>query len=53
MLSKVILQAHIDKVETYFDRADKVVIVTHVSPDGDALGSSLGLYHFLSVHGRP
>ena len=52
MLSKVILQAHIDKVETYFDRADKVVIVTHVSPDGDALGSSLGLYHFLSVHGK-
>lgn len=46
MLSKVILQAHIDKVETYFERADKVVIVTHVSPDGDALGSSLGLYHF-------
>lgn len=34
MLSKVILQANIDKVETYFDRADKVVIVTHVSPDG-------------------
>ena len=52
MLSKVILQAHIDKVETYFDRADKVVIVTHVSPDGDALGSSLGLYHFLSVHDK-
>ena len=52
MLSKVILQAHIDKVETYFDRADKVVIVTHFSPDGDALGSSLGLYHFLSVHGK-
>lgn len=50
MLSKVILQANIDKVETYFDRADKIVIVTHVSPDGDALGSSLGLYHFLSVH---
>ena len=52
MLSKVILQAHIDKVETYFDRADKIVIVTHVSPDGDALGSSLGLYHFLSVQGK-
>ena len=47
MLSKVILQANIDKVEKYFDRADKIVIVTHVSPDGDALGSSLGLYHFL------
>lgn len=52
MLSKVILQANIDKVETYFNRADKIVIVTHVSPDGDALGSSLGLYHFLSGQGK-
>ena len=52
MLSKVILQANIDKVETYFDRAGKIVIVTHVSPDGDALGSSLGLYHFLTSHGK-
>ncbi|MBX2930900.1 MAG: DHH family phosphoesterase [Chitinophagaceae bacterium] len=25
----------------------KVVIVTHQKPDGDAMGSSLGLYHFL------
>lgn len=47
MLSKIILQANIDKVETYFEKADKIVIVTHVSPDGDALGSSLGLCHFL------
>ena len=30
-----------------FERADKIVIVTHVSPDGDAIGSSLGLCHFL------
>lgn len=49
MLSKVILQANIDKVAKYFERADKIVIVTHVSPDGDALGSSLGLMHFLET----
>lgn len=48
MLSKIILQANVDKVETYFNKAEKIVIVTHVSPDGDALGSSLGLYHFLT-----
>ena len=42
MLTKVILQANIDKVETYFERADKIVIVTHVSPDGDALPVSAG-----------
>lgn len=52
MLSKVILQANIDKVETYFERAEKVVVVTHISPDGDALGSSLGLCHFLTSQGK-
>lgn len=41
MLTKIIQQANIDKVKTYFERAEKIVIVTHVSPDGDALGSSL------------
>ncbi len=28
-------------------KANKIVITTHVSPDGDAIGSTLGLYHFL------
>ena len=47
MLSKVISQANVDHVEKWFERADKIVIVSHVSPDGDAIGSSLGLWHFL------
>ena len=48
MLTKIIAQAKIDKVETYFEKAENIVIVSHVSPDGDAIGSSLGLYHFLT-----
>ena len=48
MLSKVISQANVDHVEKWFERADKIVIVSHVSPDGDAIGSSLGLWHFLN-----
>lgn len=48
MLSKVIAQANVDHVEKWFEKADKIVIVSHVSPDGDAIGSSLGLYHFLA-----
>ena len=48
MLSKVIAQASVDHVEKWFEKADKIVIVSHVSPDGDAIGSSLGLYHFLT-----
>jgi phosphoesterase RecJ-like protein len=30
----------------------KVVITTHQKPDGDAMGSSLGLYHFLLQFGH-
>ena len=47
MLTKVIAQTHIDHFTKWFERADKIVIVSHVSPAGDAIGSSLGLYHFL------
>ena len=52
MLSKVISQANIDHVEKWFERADKIVIVSHVSPDGDAIGSSLGLWDFLNSHDK-
>lgn len=32
----------------------RVLIVTHMNPDGDAIGSSMGLYHFLkSLGARP
>src|SRR5476651_354634 len=33
-------------------RPQKIVITTHHKPDGDALGSSLGLYHYLIQHGH-
>ncbi len=46
MLTKVIDQTKIDHFTKWFNRADKIVIVGHVSPDGDAMGSSLGLSHF-------
>ena len=52
MLSKVIDQANVDKVRIYFERAESIVIVSHVSPDGDAVGSSLGLSHFLTGQGK-
>lgn len=47
MLTKVIAQAAIDRAGKWIERAEKVVIVSHVFPDGDAVGSSLGLAHFL------
>jgi bifunctional oligoribonuclease and PAP phosphatase NrnA len=33
-------------------KATNIVIITHWSPDGDAMGSSLGLYHYLKAKGK-
>ena len=33
-------------------KVDKIVITTHLSPDGDAMGSSLALYHYLKSIGK-
>ena len=49
MLSKIIDQTKIDQFAKWLNKAERIVIVAHVSPDGDAIGSSLGLWHFLST----
>ena len=36
------------KLKSILSRPRKIVIVTHWSPDGDAMGSSLGLYNYLT-----
>lgn len=48
MLSKIIAEENIQRIKKYIEKGQRFTIVTHVSPDGDALGSSLGLYNFLN-----
>ena len=47
MLTKVIDNEIIHKLKTYIGKGDKIVIISHEMPDGDAIGSALGLYHYL------
>lgn len=47
MISKVIAEEAIHKVKIEIEEAENIVIVSHYGPDGDALGASLGLKHFL------
>jgi bifunctional oligoribonuclease and PAP phosphatase NrnA len=42
----------IKKVKTILYQPKNVVIVTHKNPDGDAIGSSMGLYHYLLLKGH-
>ncbi len=52
MLSKIIAEESIQQVRKLLENREKIVITCHVSPDGDAIGSSLGLYHFLDSLGK-
>ncbi|UKI45628.1 MAG: bifunctional oligoribonuclease/PAP phosphatase NrnA [Phocaeicola vulgatus] len=52
MITKIIEEEKIQKASKYIEKGKTFVIITHVSPDGDALGSSLALYHFLKVCGK-
>ena len=47
MISKIIAEDLISKVKKAIDGVDKIAIVVHVGPDGDAMGSSLGWWHYL------
>jgi len=52
MLTKIIAEELIQQSQKLLNKHNKIVIVTHISPDGDALGSSLGLYWFLKELGK-
>lgn len=39
-------------LKTFLDSPKTIVITTHANPDADALGSSLGLHHFLKQEGH-
>lgn len=47
MITKIIPEEKIIQAHKAIDRAERIVIISHIGPDGDALGSALGLYHFL------
>ncbi|MBL7901385.1 MAG: bifunctional oligoribonuclease/PAP phosphatase NrnA [Bacteroidia bacterium] len=40
------------KFKQLLKKTGKIVIVTHWNPDGDAIGSSLALYHYLKKTGK-
>jgi len=49
---KDINSGSISMFETLAAEARKISIVTHMKPDGDAMGSSMAMYHFLKSAGK-
>ena len=52
MLTKIIAEDLVRKVQAHIENAEKILIVSHIGPDGDAIGSSLGLWHYLMTLGK-
>ena len=48
----IIKSENIQKLHDMLTSAGSPVIVTHMRPDGDAIGSSLGIYHTLRLYGK-
>jgi phosphoesterase RecJ-like protein len=44
------IKAHISDIKSLLNSPKNIVIVPHKNPDGDAMGSTLGLYHYLKSY---
>lgn len=52
MISRIIDEKAVDRIREMLADSERVVITCHLTPDGDAIGSSLGLLHTLSAIGK-
>ena len=52
ILTPIFSQAEICAAQEIINQSNKIVILTHMSPDGDAMGSSLAMRHFLEAQGK-
>ena len=51
-MEKILTEVELSRFSDMIDNATKVVICAHVSPDGDAIGSTLALKHWLTRKGK-
>lgn len=52
MISKVINERDIRRIESLVEKSQRIILTCHVRPDGDALGSTLGLFYILKRLGK-
>ena len=52
-VAKVIdLSKYTKELSNLFSSSENILLICHINPDGDAIGSQLALYHFLISKGR-
>lgn len=51
-MDKILNSSMTDRFRQWIDDSERIVLTCHVRPDGDAIGSTLGLLHLLKVLGK-
>ncbi len=51
-MNKILNPEHVKKFEELLENSGNIVLTCHVHPDGDAVGSTLGLWHLLRSLGK-
>jgi phosphoesterase RecJ-like protein len=46
------LSKYTKSLSEHFFNSDNILLISHINPDGDAIGSQLALYHYLIASGR-
>jgi phosphoesterase RecJ-like protein len=46
------LAKYTKELSELLDSADNILLISHINPDGDAIGSQLALYHYLDSKGK-
>ncbi len=46
------LAKYTKELSELLDSADNILLISHINPDGDAIGSQLALYHYLNSKGK-
>lgn len=52
MISRIIDDKKVHKAKSLIESAEHILVLTHMTPDGDAIGSSLAVMHVLSQLGK-
>lgn len=51
-MNRMLNSGMVDKLRRWIDESERIVLTCHVRPDGDAIGSTLGMMHLLQSLGK-
>lgn len=51
-MKNIFKEENVSRFIALVEKSDKIVLTCHMRPDGDAIGSTLGLWHLLKAIGK-